>query len=451
MAALAVAFTISGLMSGVSCQVYGQEDPSKVKPLAEGVLKVIPVELNPRDSFSTPMALPGLEVEGYELNFSAQKDSLLNSTRQVVFYRDVWQYEFAFTGLRQKSLTLRYSDGTLQQKNIWYLVWRVRDFNNVLSYTEETDEFGHTQKVLERDSVRLPVLSGEDSRQPGPASRKKLDKKFLPSFSLEGYVKESIASDYRPVRYRDINSPTLARYIQSFEDPNLKLHTKLEMSQIEIPLAESETDPGVWGVAIWEDVDPRIDYASVYVNGMTNAYRIQNNDGEIGFKYKTLQLNFWRPGDRVGQDRDDVDYGIPLVDQPAEQVEICRFYNLPNPLLRGYEINPQDNRNVLKAELDGQVELETFTSPLVTELDSGKIPSIVLKEFAKAGINLDGNVALNMKNGPNGQVPAGIRGERWTFSSGGKDYFLLYEPQFWRKRGDGIQFIKSLDHFWIYR
>ena len=433
MAALAVAFTISGLTVGSNQQLSAQEDPTKIKRLAEGVLKVIPTVLNRRDSFSTPMELPNLEPIEYKLNYGAQSESLLDSTRQVIFYRDVWEYEFSFTGLRQKAISLQYPDGTIKRKNIWYLVWRCRDFGKSLSYDQEEDGFKHTEHVLKED---------EPLAEP---------KKFVPSFTLEGYVKPDFNSQYTAVRYRDINSSSLAKFIQSIEDPHQKLLTKQEMSEAEIPLAQSENDPGVWGVAIWEDVDPRIDYVSVYVNGMTNAYRIVNDNGKISFKYKTLQLNFWRAGDDVGQERDDVEYGIPLVDQPDEQVEICRYYELPNPLLRGYVINPQDNRDVLLVEMDSQINLETFNSPLVSQLDQGVVPESVLREFAKAGVNFGGNVSLNMKQGPRGQVPAGIRGERWNFSAGGRDYFLQYEPQFWRKSGDGIEFIKSLDHFWIYR
>ena len=70
MAALAVAFTISGLTVGSNQQLSAQEDPTKIKPLAEGVLKVIPTVLNRRDSFSTPMELPNLEPIEYKLNLS---------------------------------------------------------------------------------------------------------------------------------------------------------------------------------------------------------------------------------------------------------------------------------------------------------------------------------------------------------------------------------------------
>ena len=33
-----------------------------------------------------------------------------------------------------------------------------------------------------------------------------------------------------------------------------------------------EEDNSVWGLATWEDVDPRVDFFSVYIKGLTNAY-----------------------------------------------------------------------------------------------------------------------------------------------------------------------------------
>ena len=105
-------------------------------------------------------------------------------------------------------------------------------------------------------------------------------------------------------------------------------------------------------------------------------FRITNTvEGERKFKYRNLQLNFWRPGDTASQDRDDIKYGIPLVDNPVEQVNICRRYSLPGPLLRGYLISDSANQDVLLAELDAQIDLSDFKSALTPLLDDGKIPS----------------------------------------------------------------------------
>ena len=63
-----------------------------------------------------------------------------------------------------------------------------------------------------------------------------------------------------------------------------------------------------WGVATWEDVDPATDHFSIYVQGLTNAYRWVDPPGAYKkgnppgtgrqFYPKTLVLNFWRPGDK---------------------------------------------------------------------------------------------------------------------------------------------------------
>ena len=81
-------------------------------------------------------------------------------------------------------------------------------------------------------------------------------------------------------------------------------------------------DRGVWGVATWEDIDPNIDFFSIYVGGLTNAYQWTDPRGRLQagrppgtgrqFAHKTLQLNFWRPGDESEPER----AGNPLRRRP---------------------------------------------------------------------------------------------------------------------------------------
>ena len=77
----------------------------------------------------------------------------------------------------------------------------------------------------------------------------------------------------------------------------------------------------IWGVAMWEDVDPRIDRFSIYVHGLTNAYKWQDEPEKfkpgdsIGtgrrLARKTLKLNFCRPGDEFFEHEGEIRYGIP--------------------------------------------------------------------------------------------------------------------------------------------
>jgi hypothetical protein len=213
------------------------------------------------------------------------------------------------------------------------------------------------------------------------------------------------------------------------------------MSQTKIPLAQNDSDPGVWGVAIFENVDPRIDFVSVFVKGLTNAFRI-GRDPSTPSRAKTLQLNFSRLGDTVNEEDDTVEYGIPLVDNPQQQVLICRRYDLPGPLIRVYHVNKlAANRNVLVAEADANVSLEDFRSKITPILDQGKLPPSVSQAIADSGISVNKQAAVQTL----------VPGKRWQFKEGDDEYILALEPQFWERDRDGIRFLRSLDHFWIYR
>lgn len=397
------------------------------KPLAPGVLKTLPGDLDPRDSYSLPMPLPKLSATDYDANYLPQKDTLYGQSRRVVMFRDVWEYEFSFLGLRQaKLLVPDEKTGLAELQNVWYLIYRIRDLGATLTYEQvkQSPDFDHIKYDLRRD-------------RPIPAE----EKFFLPRFTLEGWIISNSNDGYQRVVYRDRVSPMVLRQIQRREDPALNLLDSVTMSQTKIPLVQNDADPGVWGVAIFENVDSRIDYVSVFVNGLTNAFRIGREPG-TSTRAKTLQLNFSRPGDTVDEEDDAVEYGIPLVDNPQKQVLICRRYDLPGPLFRIYHVNKEAaNRNVLVAEADAKISLDNFQSELTPILDQGKLPPSVSQAIADAGIAVNKQVA----------VQALVPGNRWQFKEGDDEYILGLEPQFWERDRDGIRFLKSLDHFWIYR
>jgi hypothetical protein len=78
------------------------------------------------------------------------------------------------------------------------------------------------------------------------------------------------------------------------------------------------------------------------VSGLTNAFQTQ--DLAAGFKagdppltgrtfvYKTLQLNFWRPGDSVFQHEGEIRFGVPIEADLARQAEILGTYGLESRL-----------------------------------------------------------------------------------------------------------------------
>ncbi|MDG1874632.1 MAG: hypothetical protein P8J27_12025 [Mariniblastus sp.] len=401
------------------------------RPLAKGVLKTIPIDMDPRDMFSLPMPLPELQATKFTPKTIPNEETLYGQSQRVILFREnVWQYEFSFTGLRQAKLKIPTADGQLSQRNVWYMVYQIRDTGKTMTFEQvkQNPEFDHIKNDLRRDQ---------------PLAAK--SKSFLPRFTLEGWVVSNADAatenqKYRKVAYRDTINPAVLAQIQLSEDKNQRLLDSHQMSKAKIPQARNASDPGIWGVAIWEDVDPRIDYVSVYVKGLTNAFRL-NQDSNGKSKLKTLQLNFWRPGDAVGQDEDWVDFGIPLVDNPAEQAIICERYDLPGPVIRGYQVNQLAKRNVMIFEENAQVNLQDFQSALAPTLNQGKLPPEITAAFANSGVNLAPGAALTTVT----------PGKRWTFKDGADEYILTLEPRFWEPDFGKIRFIKSLDHIWIYR
>jgi hypothetical protein len=416
-----VTLVVAGLF-GPTESAYSQNQP---RPFATGVLQTIPITLNPRDTHSLPIRLTGVEAKAWKPATLPTDKTLEGKVQQVTLYRDpVWEYEFSFLPLRQETVGIPDQFGELNDVNVWYLVFRVRNTGASMSY-KDVKQSENSDHVVKKLQMNQPV---------DPAKVQ-----FLPRFVLEGWV-EGANNKYKKVAYPSVIDASALAQIQNIEDPNQKLLDPHQISNMKIPLAKTDADPGVWGVAIWKNVEPRIDYVSVKVNGLSNARRMTDPKTRSSIQ-KTLQLNFWRPGDAVGQRRDAVNYGIPLVDDPQEQIRITRFYNLPGPQIRLYEVNETAKRELLMGEISGGVDLKTFKSGLTDELDGGKLPAMLLKSVAKTGLKIDAGA----------DVKTVIPGSKWTFTAGEKRYVVKLEPQYWEPDFGKIRFIKTLDYLWIYR
>jgi hypothetical protein len=137
--------------------------------------------------------------------------------------------------------------------------------------------------------------------------------RFFPTFVLESH-------EYKKA-YLDRIIPVAIPAIQQKEDPNRTLLDSVEIGSKLVPVSSELIDKSVWGVVTWEDVDPRIDTFSVYVEGLTNAYKWTDLPGKFKqgdpptsarvLEHKNLMLNFWRPGDRYREDERVIQYGIP--------------------------------------------------------------------------------------------------------------------------------------------
>ncbi len=408
---------------GYSSQVQAQSQP---RAFAAGVLKTIPTKLDPRDTHSLPIRMPGVTADDWTPNLFPVDETLIGKSGQVTLYRDpVWELEFSFLPLRQEKVKLPSGAGGLVDRNVWYLVVRVRNTGSAMTY-KDVRQSPDTEHIVRKLQYNKPVASE--------------DIDFAPRFVLQGWVEDEVAGNYKKTEYASVIDAAALSQIQDIEDPNQKLLDTHQLSKAKIPMAKNDVDPGVWAVAIWEGVNPSIDYVSVRVEGLSNAYRLNNPETKTAFA-KTLQLNFWRPGDAVGQQRDQLNYGVPLVDDAQEQIRICKFYELPGPLLRTYLDRREIKRKRLIGEIDAKVNLGTFKSALTDDLDAGKLPQALTDPIDKAGITFPAGVALTTV----------IPGRKWTFSNEGQKYVVQLEPQFWEPDFGQIRFIKTLDYLWIYR
>jgi hypothetical protein len=277
--------------------------------LAPGVLKVIPAEPAEEDTASGPRDFVEVSRVAPEWtpNFAAPSETLAGLAATTTFRRPVWQLEFAFKPVRLLTLPVPKEDGTATARNIWYLLYRIRNTGSSLKPVAEKDEFGHDRFVLKQDQKDL---------------------RFMPVFVLKchEYGKE----------YADRVMPEVLAKIHSIEirDPRVKLYDSITITEVPIATSGDTIGREFWGVATWDNVDRRTDFFSIYVQGLTNAYRWEDSEvNQLGFgvgrKYlfKTLQLNFYRPGDAVHEHASEFRYGLPLTKgQPS--AEILETYEL---------------------------------------------------------------------------------------------------------------------------
>jgi hypothetical protein len=225
-------------------------------------------------------------------------DPKFDWAKDIAFRHDVWVLKFQFKSMRIIWVDVPERSGKMQRKPIWYMVYVVTNVGKVLHPVQDVKlpyETAEPKQLYEVKSVDRPIH-------------------FVPEFVLEGHQHMKPQEGFTKA-YPDRVIPVAITPIRAREDPRRKFLTSVEMCR-DIAVGES-----LWGVATWEDIDPRIVRFSVYVFGLTNAYRWKDEPGEYkpgdsalkGRKLyrKTLQLNFWRPGDQYFEHEEEIRYGVP--------------------------------------------------------------------------------------------------------------------------------------------
>lgn len=282
-----------------------------VRPLAPGVLKVIPPEYKTEETFQGPIQLTNVTKLDWQPHFWPKTETLRAKADETVLRRNIWNLEFAFKPLRMVNVDIPQPDGKMQRALVWYMVYRVRNKGKHLTPVANRDPHGP-----------VTYASGEASEVINVGSDQPLDSiRFFPHFVLQS-VEQKVA-------YMDRVIPAAVGVIRQREMRGGQLYNSVDISRVPVPVSTPDNPVDIWGVATWTGVEPRIDYFSVFVKGLTNAYRlVPDQQGKMVNVQKTLQLNFWRPGDAVYEHESEVRFGVPAVENAVEQSKILLNYNL---------------------------------------------------------------------------------------------------------------------------
>lgn len=432
--------------------VQAQDEPLlERRVLAPGVLKTVAPSISPEESFTNYRRLAGINPTPFVPNEAPVNETLASRVQKVIYRHDVFCYEISYKPLRMIRVDVPQPTGKMQEKVIWYMVYRVRNLGPMATVGNELVDSDLGPEILTQrigdETLPLDTAVNEFVITPqDDVEADALNGRFFPSFVLEGWASTGLGEEYNRKAYLDRVIPAAVTKIQAEEDPAITFYDSVEITTVDLP-AEPDTDlnEGVWGVATWEDLDPRIDYASVYVQGLSNAFQVRENaDGTRTFHKKTLQLNFWRPGDTLDETRDSIHAGVPLVDSLREQVEITARYELPGPIVVATRFDSVTNRSEQLFVLDGLLN-EDLDSRLQIQMQGGEIPGPVVEAFAELGIDVPATIALNET----------VRNRQWEFSMNVGDeqqnFRLRFVPLYWEKIGKEIRYLDRLDHLWIYR
>ncbi len=263
----------------------GSESSHRV--MAPGVIKIIDQEWKEAESSSRHDMV---ELLAFDKNFNWAKD--------VPYRHEIWCLEFFFKPVRMIKVDIPQPGGVMRRELIWYLVYAVRNPG---------------QMMVPKHDLDLPYQTFE-GKQVWQVYREDRPIRFVPEFLLEG--RDAVTEDrgFNKV-YPDRVIPIALGPIKLKEDSKRRFYNSVEMCRMIKP---GET---VWGIATWRALDPSIDRFSIYIKGLTNAYKWSDAAGayklgdQLGagrkLTSKTLRLNFWRPGDQFYQHEREIRFGCP--------------------------------------------------------------------------------------------------------------------------------------------
>jgi hypothetical protein len=131
---------------------------------------------------------------------------------------------------------------------------------------------------------------------------------FLPQFTLVTDTGKS---------YEEAVLPQAVPLIRAREAPDFKLLGAVDIAGMVPPSTKEGYDEAVFGVAVWEGIDPHADRLTIFVRGLSDGYKdVTTPDGKTVTRYKTLRIDLIRRGDARNLNERE----ILLADPPYEWV-----------------------------------------------------------------------------------------------------------------------------------
>lgn len=271
----------------------------EIRQLGQGVLTVVP----PDESVNDVVQVLNLHElaqgrgDSWDPTHAPSHQTLIGMARGRQFLRDIWCLEFAYKPPRTIEIDVPEKGYTLRREKVWYLVYRVKNI-------------GGRRVVFAKDKNNPEK---EDRTEPRLEPLNDLSIRFEPHFVFETH--EALSRDEGLLEHRDFLDrfiPTAMMPISQREKIPLEaLHDSISIG--EEPLMPNEQR---WGVAIWQDVDPRIDFFTIFAYGLTNAMTWRHEaDIEADLDHapeyerremECLRLDFYHPGDETHGEFEEV-------------------------------------------------------------------------------------------------------------------------------------------------
>jgi hypothetical protein len=332
------------LASLVAVTTVAAQQPPLQRRLAEGVVTVIPSDPQDGETFHGPLPLVELTTGRANLDWTppqfpngqphltAKSQTLKEMASKVVLRHPIWNLEFAFKPVRMIEVDIPQPSGKMQRTPVWYMVYKVTYRGNDLTPSAQLPDA--------RQSIDEDLEAWKFELFPSTSPVSSASQRFFPHFVLESrlhdkqYFDRVIPAAKFPILLREFPSkqPGVPEFAQE------QFYNSVEIGTVPLLPSDAQTDRGVWGFVTWQDIDPRIDFFSLYIRGLTNAFQFRDMPGAYKegdppatgrkFAYKTLKLNFYRPGDALHEHEGELRFGVPVVSDPGEQAKILEQYGL---------------------------------------------------------------------------------------------------------------------------